>query len=768
MKRSKYEHFTLPFRFFAPSVFILLGSLLAGIFAYHKTSELVESEAMKNNLAVLNQTRSILDRRFSEIEMIAHQLANDTKVVSFQHVREPYSGTNPYKLLLTEKALLDYRLTNHFLIDYFLVFKKSDMVISPSKVYGLRQFYEMQFNYENMTAEEWSASILNGYHYRTYIPAQRAVYEKKQYSVVSYVQSFGNRSLYGGAVVVMIDNDQIQALLRELDIQQGGFAYIADQEGRIISYVSSDPEFVPEPMVAQGAAPHAELIMNGQKMLVTQTTSSFNGWTFVSAQPLQVVLQKVNYLKQLTWVIFITALIVGLLIAGFFAYRHSRPWQRLLGALALPQPLDQDAPLPKNPMDVIQHSVMRLIHNNELLQERLEKQLPMLKNAFFDRLLKGQFHARRDIEVTMSHLGIQWNHRFSVVAILHVNTYAGDYSEDVLMELDIKKLAIHELIQKAYSRSIFTQDMDVNKIALLMNIDAETADACKAKLRSQLLDLHHQLTSNFHIRAWMVIGGEVEDIVDISRSYEEASLAANYGGWNEDCPVIFQHELSMQLETYYFPTDVETRLLNLVKSGNQSETKKLLEHIEEKNEERQLSYAMKKMLVHELSAALLKCCDMLGMEKGGLAAELELSIKMMEQMQPPEEALENLSAAFCQVTQKIDCRKKSHNDELKDEMLKYIVDNYMRSELSLSMLSTVFQTSEAYISYFFKEQTGENFSEYVEKVRMSKAKSLLTDSELSINEIANWVGYYSLNTFSRAFKRANGMSATQYRRSMQP
>lgn len=311
MKRSKYEHYTLPVRFFVPSVLILFGSLLVGIFAYHKTSELVESEAMKNNLAVLNQTRSILDRRFSEIEMIAHQLANDTKVVSFQHVQEPFSGTNPYKLLLTEKGLFDYRLTNHFLIDYFLVFKKSNMVISPSKVYGLQQFYQMQFNYENMTAEQWSDSILNEYHFRNYIPAQRAQYEKKTYSVVSYVQSFGNRSLYGGAVVVMIDNDQIQALLRELDIQQGGFAYIADQEGNIVSYVSSNPQYMPEPMLAQGANPHAELMINDQKMLVTQTKSAYNGWTYVSAQPLQVVLQKVNYLKEITWVIFISALILG-------------------------------------------------------------------------------------------------------------------------------------------------------------------------------------------------------------------------------------------------------------------------------------------------------------------------------------------------------------------------------------------------------------------------------------------------------------------------
>ncbi len=764
MKRSKYKHYTLPVRYFLPSVLILLGSLLVGIFAYQKTSVVVEGEAMKNNLAVLNQTRSILDQRFSEIEMIAQQLANDTKVVSFQYMRNPYAGTNPYKLLLTEKNLLDYRLTNHFLIDYFLVFKESGMVISPSKVYDLNQFYQIQFQYEDMSADQWTKSILNQFHSRTYLPAQKATYEKKNHSIVSYVQSFGNRSLFGGAVVVMIDNEQIQGLLRELDIEQGGFAYIADEEGKIISYVASDPNYAPMHMLDAEAGSYSEIDMNGEKMLLTQTKSTYNGWTYVSAQPLQVVLQKVNYLKYLTWLIFIAALIFGLLVAGFFAYRHSRPWHRLMGVLTVPHAAELEAPLPKNPMDVIQHSVMRLIHNNEVLQGKLEEQLPLLKNAFFDRLLKGQFHAKRDIDVTMSHLGIEWDHRYSVVAILHINTYSGDYSEDVLMELDIKKLAIHELIHKAYTRNVFTQDIDVNKIALLMNIDADSDEQCREQLRSQFIDLHHQLSSNFHIRAWIAIGGVAEEIVDISRSYEEAGLVANYGGWSEEKPVIFQHEISMQLETYYFPTDVETRLLNLVKSGNVSETRKLLEQIEAKNEERQLSAAMKKMLVYELSASLLKCCDMLGMEKGGLASEMEFALKHMEQMSAPEESLQALAETFCKVTEKVDLRKKSHNDELKEEMLAYIIDNYMRSDLSLSMLSSVFQTSETYVSYFFKEQTGENFSDYLEQVRMTKAKSLLSSSELSINEIARWVGYYSLNTFSRAFKRANGMSATEYRK----
>lgn len=761
--RTAYERYHLLIRFFVPYVLILVCSLLVGMIAYNKTSSLVESETMNNNLAVLQQTKGILDRRFAEIETIAQQLANDTKVVSFQHVKEPFAGTNPYKILQMEKKLFDYRLTNHFLIDYFMVFKNSGLAVSPRKVYKLEQFYELQFHYEHMRAEDWIDSLLSEYHIRTYVPAQTAVYENKPYSIVSYVQSFGSRAHYGGAVVVLIDNGQIQSLLRKLDTSQGGFAYIADEEGRIISYVSSDHEFVPVHMEHAEGVPYSEKTINGHKMLVTQTISNYNGWSYVSAQPAHVVLQKVHYIKDLSWTILLVTLILGLVLAAFFAYRNSRPLQRLLRVLSGPQPDSELSPW-KKPVDYIQQSVTSLIQNNEAMKEKLNEQLPLLRNTLFDRLLKGRFSSNRDLELAMEYLHISWPHRYFVVAILNLNTHAGDINEQMMLEHNLTKLTIHELIMKAYACHMYTQDIDSNKIALLMNRDADSSAACLSEVTAMLKEVHRQLMARFHIQVGVTVGGVYSALTDISRSYEEAEFASNFGKWTTEHPILHHSDIAFQLETYYFPTDMEMRLINLVKSGNFTETQKLLEQIRQNNTERNLSSAMKQMLVSEMAGSLLKCCEQLGMDQDDYIGEVELALKSTEHHHRSEEALDLLSRAFIKICRKIDERKKSHNDRLKNEMLRYIDENYMRSDLSLNMLSSAFQTSEAYVSYFFKEQTGINFSDYVENVRMDNAKKMLADSEMSVKDIAHWVGYYSLNTFSRAFKRFNGVSATEYRR----
>jgi two-component system response regulator YesN len=69
-----------------------------------------------------------------------------------------------------------------------------------------------------------------------------------------------------------------------------------------------------------------------------------------------------------------------------------------------------------------------------------------------------------------------------------------------------------------------------------------------------------------------------------------------------------------------------------------------------------------------------------------------------------------------------------------------------------------FNLAEKYFSRFFKEQVGENFSCYLEKIRMRQAKVLLACKKKTIQEIAEQVGYQNTNTFYKAFKRIYGVS----------
>lgn len=78
-----------------------------------------------------------------------------------------------------------------------------------------------------------------------------------------------------------------------------------------------------------------------------------------------------------------------------------------------------------------------------------------------------------------------------------------------------------------------------------------------------------------------------------------------------------------------------------------------------------------------------------------------------------------------------------------------------------------FGFSESYFSIIFKEIMGEPYSAYLEKLRLSRAETLLRSTPRSVEEIAQAVGYNNSTTFRRAFKRVTGISPTQLREQAQ-
>lgn len=92
----------------------------------------------------------------------------------------------------------------------------------------------------------------------------------------------------------------------------------------------------------------------------------------------------------------------------------------------------------------------------------------------------------------------------------------------------------------------------------------------------------------------------------------------------------------------------------------------------------------------------------------------------------------------------------------------YIEQN-QAEDLSLTMVAKAVNTSSYYFCKLFKKATGLNFTDYVSRVRIEKAKNLLLNPNLRVSEIAYEVGFQSLTHFNRVFKRIIGQSPTEYR-----
>lgn len=113
-----------------------------------------------------------------------------------------------------------------------------------------------------------------------------------------------------------------------------------------------------------------------------------------------------------------------------------------------------------------------------------------------------------------------------------------------------------------------------------------------------------------------------------------------------------------------------------------------------------------------------------------------------------------------------DCGHLSfYMDNMREEIAyieKYVYEN-VGKELTVSQVSQVANMSESYFSHVFKKEVGQSFTNYVNSVRINKAKELLLHSDLKINEIAAEVGLENANYFSTLFKKMTGVSPVQFR-----
>ncbi|MEG1847920.1 MAG: response regulator [Lachnospiraceae bacterium] len=94
--------------------------------------------------------------------------------------------------------------------------------------------------------------------------------------------------------------------------------------------------------------------------------------------------------------------------------------------------------------------------------------------------------------------------------------------------------------------------------------------------------------------------------------------------------------------------------------------------------------------------------------------------------------------------------------------LQYIEENY-NQKLKLSDVAEKTYVSQWHLSKLLNRQTGQNFSEIMNSVRIDKAKEMLEDPSLRIGDIAEEVGFLDMAHFSRVFKKQVGISANQYR-----
>ena len=109
--------------------------------------------------------------------------------------------------------------------------------------------------------------------------------------------------------------------------------------------------------------------------------------------------------------------------------------------------------------------------------------------------------------------------------------------------------------------------------------------------------------------------------------------------------------------------------------------------------------------------------------------------------------------------------EEEKSDPVIEQVISYMQERYTDPELSISAIAETFDMPTARLSLAFKDIMHMTPLEYLTLLRVERSKTLLSDTDMSIKDLAASVGYYDTSSFIRRFKQIAGVTPMQYRRS---
>lgn len=396
--------------------------------------------------------------------------------------------------------------------------------------------------------------------------------------------------------------------------------------------------------------------------------------------------------------------------------------------------------------------------NDLMIREKLEIVIPIIESDFIYSVLSGEDFLRETLNFKEL-LGIKEENGFMMVL-----EFGDAFVEGTLTNpagVSVKAQSYYSLIRDII-KGTFTcvvGPIMVNRIAVFIPSQKSQLEYDdRIELIETSRGLLRELTKKIDLQFKIGIGS-LTSFSNLSDSYKEAMNAAHSSKGRvahvKDLPIGCEYE-----EDY--PIQTEKALFDMLEKGSLEGTKEKANNF---FDWMVMNYPDCEMDIKLKVLEFILFAEQKAFLSGGMTYYFKyrqdylstlMSIENYEQLRAW--FLDKVSEACRNLTTK----KEEQASGIIAKAKAYIEENYHK-DISLDDVSRSVDISPYYFSKLFKEETGENFIEYLTTVRIEHAKKLLHQRDLSIKNIGIDTGYSDPNYFSRIFKKYVGITPTEYR-----
>jgi two-component system response regulator YesN len=748
-------------------IVLIVPSVLIGTLIISLISNVLEGEIKSSTLFALHQARQNIDTRVKELDAISYQLSNNRNLRTLLYDNDLRKIDEYLTISKFNNDLHSIAGTNNFISNIYVYSQKRDYFLSPTTVFSSEMFYQL-YPYENQSRDEWLQKV-RAFRDRGFWPSTSVgeVTARDGMKVLTYIRSIPvDKNQSDGSVIAMINDENLKGLF-ETGINSyslKGSYYIVDNHREVVfSTEDQSSQVLSSPIIkATGEENFLQYKIAGKSYIAVCVNSNIMPWKYIGIIPYNLYMSKINRIRSIMILLIIVCLFLGLILAYYLSIREFKPIKEIFNSILK---INKDKQINiKEDFSTIVETIQGTFEKYQNLEDILKQQLPNIRLNLIVKLLKGQYKAQAEVDEMLNLLEIGFKSGRFGVTIISIDDCSEFINENHENRLELVKFWIIKIAEELISRNnvVLSYEED-GKIILIINFDTQPELENYQELANTVKQIMEFIDEKFQIILSAGIGNIYEGFTSIPQSFEEAKIALNRKFIDGRNLLTFYHKISTNRNSYYYPMDIEIQIMNLVKTGDYQGASLLLDNIYDENfGKRKLALNLVNCLSFDMIGTILKVFDGININYEELFKEKSDISDRLLQCETALDMHNEIKSILKKVCEYITEKRESNNVELKEKLLQYINTNYFDKNLSLQSISDYFKMSNSYLSRFFKDHTGYNFGDYLARVRIKKAKELMAEG-VSITEVSNLVGYNSVNSFIRTFKRYESVTPGQFK-----
>lgn len=741
---------------------LLIIPLVIGIMDYVRYSSIVKKETENYNLAMLRQAQSVIDERLGGIEQLALDISANQLVQNFVTVKKEMDNNDILSMMNVTKELSKYKGMNTLVNDIYIYFNKSDVILTADAKYTPELYYELMYSGSKFSYDGWK-NALAARRYKEYVIPQdeAAVRDRSSINLFMSLRT-GPGSISQGTVVIVFKNSKILDIFKEVDFMGKDVVYIINSRDEIITSTGNRELIKPDQHTDFGAGGNYQYTkIQDKDVIVSYVPSKMSDWIYVSVIPLDVLMEKIYSTRNITLFIVATGLIIGIILAFLLSRRNTTPIRRLVEKL---KGSIETADLIsfKNEIEYIEGAAMAVIKEKIDIRTAMEDQMPALRASLMIQLLKGNIADQKNLEHALHSVGIRFEEPNFRVMLITIES-CGD--ESLKKEWSLVKFIITNILLELGNEknSAFVLDLEWDQMALLVNLKEESTS--EGEFYEMAVKIRDIMTEKFFTDISIGIGDVYKGTAGIKTSYSEAVKALEYKIFKGHRSITLFKDVSVGDQNYIYSIETEMQLIKSVKFGDFETVQTLLKEIFEQNlANKSLSLEMARCFYFDIMNTGIKILSSINIEYEELFGKDMHPVDRLTSCNTIDKMHETLELIFRKICGYISSIKVTPgNEEMIANIAKYMLENCSDPSLSLASVAKEFNMGASHLSHVFKAYTGQNFVDYLREKRIEKARDMLRETSLSLEQVAQATGYVNSNVLIRNFKKLENLTPGQYR-----